>query len=198
MVVDRAADARIEPGRHLVLGGARSGKTRHAIELARSLAAARGQNVTYVATAQAFDEEMEHRIALHQAERPASWATLEAPQRLAEALAEQGTRSILVIDCITLWLSNALLRDFSDATPTAPLPSWDAERSALLQWLNDFRGDVLLVSNEVGAGIVPASPVSRRFQDEQGRINQALAARCERVTLVVAGIAMPIKGPFID
>jgi adenosylcobinamide kinase/adenosylcobinamide-phosphate guanylyltransferase len=193
MVVDRAARLPIEPARHLILGGARSGKTRYAIELAQSLASARGQNVTYVATAQAFDEEMEHRITLHKAERPAPWATLEAPQRLAEALAAQGARSILVIDCITLWLSNALLRDFNDTAPTAPLETWELERAALLQWLNEFRGDVLLVSNEVGAGIVPLAPVSRRFQDEQGRINQALAASCERVTLVVAGIPMPIK-----
>jgi adenosylcobinamide kinase/adenosylcobinamide-phosphate guanylyltransferase len=167
--------------RHLILGGARSGKTAHAIALAKSLAA------------QPLDEEMQHRISLHRAERPATWRTLEAPTRLAQALAAHDRSAILVIDCMTLWLSNALLQDFRDDAPTAALPTWDAERAGFLQWLNEMRGDVLLISNEVGSGIVPLAPLSRRFQDEQGRLNQALAAVCEQVSLVVAGIAMPIK-----
>ena len=183
--------------RHLVLGGARSGKTSHAITLAQSLAAARNAAVTYVATAQALDEEMQHRISLHRAERPATWHTLEAPANLAQALADRDPRSILVIDCMTLWLSNALLQDFRDDAPTGVLPTWDAERAALLRWLGEWRGDVLLISNEVGSGIVPIAPISRRFQDEQGRLNQALAALCERVTLVVAGLAVPIKAPAL-
>lgn len=183
--------------RRLILGGARSGKTSHAISLAQSLATARNVEVTYVATAQALDEEMQHRISLHRAERPATWRTLEAPTKLAQALAGQDPHSILVIDCMTLWLSNALLQDFRDDAPTAALPAWEAERSAFLQWLQQRRGDVLLISNEVGAGIVPLAPVARRFQDEQGRLNQALAALCEHVTLVVAGVPVAIKSPAL-
>lgn len=195
MVEDHKPAGRAACVRHLILGGARSGKTAHAIALAKSLATARSATVTYVATAQPLDEEMQHRISLHRAERPATWRTLEAPACLAQALAAQDRSAILVIDCMTLWLSNALLQDFRDDAPTAALPAWDAERAAFLQWLNEMRGDVLLISNEVGSGIVPLAPLSRRFQDEQGRLNQALAAVCEQVTLVVAGIAMPVKAP---
>jgi adenosylcobinamide kinase / adenosylcobinamide-phosphate guanylyltransferase len=182
------------PERHLILGGARSGKTNHAIALATALASVRGTGVVYVATAQALDAEMTHRIAQHRAQRPHSWATVEAPNRLAAILRSQ-SGAILLVDCLTLWLSNALLADFDEAAPTAALPRWEEERAAFLQWLTDFRGDALFVSNEVGSGIVPASPLARRFQDEQGRLNQALAALCESVTLVVAGIAVPVKGP---
>jgi adenosylcobinamide kinase/adenosylcobinamide-phosphate guanylyltransferase len=187
------ADKRAVWGRRLIIGGARSGKTSHAIALARSLSEARGTNVTYVATAQALDQEMQHRISLHRAERPAAWRTLEAPTRLAQALRDLHEPGVVVIDCMTLWLSNALLVDFREEDATAPLPTWQAERDDFLQWLQAVRGDVLLVSNEVGAGIVPLAPLARRFQDEQGRLNQMLAAACDEVTLVVAGIALPIK-----
>jgi adenosylcobinamide kinase/adenosylcobinamide-phosphate guanylyltransferase len=101
--------------------------------------------------------------------------------------------AVLLVDCLTLWLSNALLLDFNEAAPTAPARHWDAERTAFLQWLAEYRGVALLVSNEVGSGIVPASALARRFQDEQGRLNQDAAAMCDSVTLVVAGIAVPIK-----
>ncbi len=94
---------------------------------------------------------------------------------------------------MTLWLSNALLKDFREDAPTGQLPAWESECAEFLQWLQAVRSDVLLISNEVGAGIVPLSPLARRFQDEQGRLNQMLAARCDEVTLVVAGIAVPIK-----
>ncbi|HJY40666.1 MAG TPA: bifunctional adenosylcobinamide kinase/adenosylcobinamide-phosphate guanylyltransferase [Steroidobacteraceae bacterium] len=180
------------PERHLILGGARSGKTNHAITLAASLAAAQPLPVVYVATAEALDDEMRNRIARHRAERPQSWQTIEAPHDLAAALRAQPP-AILLVDCLTLWLSNALLLDFDEAQPNAPVPRWDEERSALLRWLADYRGTALLVSNEVGSGIVPASALARRFQDEQGRLNQELAASCDAVTLVVAGIAVPIK-----
>ena len=180
------------PERHLILGGARSGKTNHAITLAASLAAAQQLPVVYVATAEALDDEMRNRIARHRAERPQSWQTIEAPNDLAAALRAQPP-AILLVDCLTLWLSNALLLDFDEAQPNAPAPRWDAERSALLSWLADYRGAALFVSNEVGSGIVPASALARRFQDEQGRLNQELAALCDSVTLVVAGIAVPIK-----
>nr|WP_298720353.1 bifunctional adenosylcobinamide kinase/adenosylcobinamide-phosphate guanylyltransferase [uncultured Steroidobacter sp.] len=193
MVEDDVSGERASVGRRLIIGGARSGKTAHAIALAKSLSQARGVNVTYVATAQALDQEMQHRISLHRAERPATWRTLEAPTGLAQALRGQEASSVLVIDCMTLWLSNALLKDFREDAPTAELPAWAAERAEFLQWLQTARGEVLLISNEVGAGIVPLSPLARRFQDEQGRLNQMLAATCDEVTLVVAGIAVPIK-----
>ncbi len=194
--------AHIMPERHLILGGARSGKTNHAITLATRLADAQRAAVTYVATAQALDDEMRHRIDRHRAQRPASWRTVEAPSQLASALSERGglkpdlqpqPATILLIDCLTLWLSNALLLDFDEAAPTAPARRWDEERSAFLEWLAQYRGVALLVSNEVGSGIVPASALARRFQDEQGRLNQDVAALCDSVTLVVAGIAVAIK-----
>ncbi|MDY6947732.1 MAG: bifunctional adenosylcobinamide kinase/adenosylcobinamide-phosphate guanylyltransferase [Pseudomonadota bacterium] len=193
MVEDDKSGERASAGRQLIIGGARSGKTAHAIAVAKSLSARRGADVTYVATAQALDEEMQHRISLHRAERPADWRTLEAPAGLAQALRERREPGILVIDCMTLWLSNALLQDFREDAPTAVMPTWHSEREDFLQWLQAVRDDVLLISNEVGAGIVPLSPLARRFQDEQGRLNQLLAAVCDRVTLVVAGIALPIK-----
>ena len=180
------------PQRHLILGGARSGKTNHAITVAATLAAARNLPVVYVATAEALDDEMRNRIGRHRAERPPSWRTVEAPSDLASALRALPP-AIIVVDCLTLWLSNALLPDFDEARSNAPVPRWDAERSALLSWLAEYRGAALLVSNEVGSGIVPASPLARRFQDEQGRLNQDVAAVCDSVTLVVAGIAMAIK-----
>jgi adenosylcobinamide kinase/adenosylcobinamide-phosphate guanylyltransferase len=180
------------PERHLILGGARSGKTNHAIALAAGLAATRGLPVVYVATAQAHDDEMRHRIDQQPAERPQSWQTVEAPSALAVALGAQ-QQAILVVDCLTLWLSNALLSDFDETQPNASLRRWDDERTALLSWLAEYRGTALLVSNEVGSGIVPASALARRFQDEQGRLNQQVAALCDSVTLVVAGIAMAIK-----
>jgi len=193
MVEDDVSSERASATRRLIIGGARSGKTAHALALAKSLSEARGANVIYVATAQALDREMQHRISLHRAERPATWRTLEAPTGLAQALRAQETSSVLVVDCMTLWLSNALLKDFREEAPTAELPAWESERAEFLQWLQAVRSDVLLISNEVGAGIVPLAPVARRFQDEQGRLNQMVAARCDEVTLVVAGIAVPIK-----
>lgn len=193
MLEDRKSNERVRE-RRLILGGARSGKTAHAIALAKSLSTQKNFDVTYVATAQPLDDEMRHRICLHRAERPATWHTLEAPGALAQAVAALPADHIVVIDCMTLWLSNALLQDFREDAPTAALPIWEHERTQFLQWLNATRNEVLLISNEVGAGIVPLSPVSRRFQDEQGRLNQALAAMCDQVTLVVAGIAVPIKG----
>jgi adenosylcobinamide kinase/adenosylcobinamide-phosphate guanylyltransferase len=180
------------PERHLILGGARSGKTNHAITLGTRLADERRASVVYVATAQALDDEMRHRIDLHRAQRPAAWTTVEASSQLASALSTQPS-AILLVDCLTLWLSNALLVDFNEAAPTAPARRWDEERSAFLQWLAQYRGVVLLVSNEVGSGIVPASALARRFQDEQGRLNQQVAALCDSVTLVVAGIAVAVK-----
>ncbi len=181
------------PERHLILGGARSGKTRHALQLAEALANRRCASVLYVATAHAGDAEMAARIARHRAERPLSWRTLEVPSRLADALLSLPPETVAIVDCLTLWLSNAMLYDFNEHSPHVDMPVWNKERDDLLQALTRCAASLILVSNEVGSGIVPMSALARRFQDEQGWLNQAVAAACERVSLVVAGIAMPLK-----
>lgn len=167
----------------LILGGARSGKS----ALAERLAAAGGLPVVYVATAQPGDAEMAARIEHHRAQRPPHWGCVEEPLALAATLRAQAAPGrCLLVDCLTLWLSN-LLGD--------PDPGRLAhERDALLAVLPQLPGDLLLVSNEVGQGVVPLGELSRRFVDEAGRLHQALAARCERVVLVVAGLPMLLKG----
>jgi adenosylcobinamide kinase/adenosylcobinamide-phosphate guanylyltransferase len=167
------------PERHLILGGARSGKTNHAITLAAGRAAASGERVVYVATAQALDDEMRHRIDRHRAQRPMSWQTVEAPDQLATALRVQAP-AILLIDCLTLWLSNALLLDFDEAAATAPVRRWDAERTAFLQWLAEYRGVALLVSNEVGSGLRTGTAVSGRARTAESRRGRALRRRDAR------------------
>jgi adenosylcobinamide kinase/adenosylcobinamide-phosphate guanylyltransferase len=162
--------------------------------MAKSLAHARESEVIYVATAEAHDVEMRERIARHRAERPTNWRTLEAPRDLAGALATEKA-SVVVVDCLTLWLSNALLRDFSEDQPTAPLSTWARERDTFISWLSTCPHTVILVSNEVGGGIVPTSALARRFQSEQGWLNQDVASVCEQVTLVVAGLPMTLKAP---
>jgi adenosylcobinamide kinase/adenosylcobinamide-phosphate guanylyltransferase len=183
------------PERHLVLGGARSGKTRHALQLAESLADQQSATLIYVATAHAGDAEMAERIAQHRAERSAAWSTLEAPDHLASAVMSLQPGTVAVIDCLTLWLSNAMLRDFNEQAPRSELQTWKAERNDMLGCLRRCSANIIMVSNEVGSGIVPMSALSRRFQDEQGWLNQRIAAVSDRVTLVVAGIAMTIKAP---
>jgi adenosylcobinamide kinase/adenosylcobinamide-phosphate guanylyltransferase len=179
--------------RHLVLGAARSGKTRIAMNHAAAHASQLGVPVTYVATAEARDDEMQQRIARHRAERPDSWRTQEAPLQLAAALAAIDCTSVIVVDCLTLWLTNALLADFDAANPRGPLPTWAREREAFFAFLDACRGTIVLVSNEVGGGIVPESALARRFQDEQGWLNQRAAQLCDRVTLAVAGLELAVK-----
>jgi adenosylcobinamide kinase/adenosylcobinamide-phosphate guanylyltransferase len=177
---------------HLILGGARSGKSRHAEELARDS----GLAVTIIVTAEALDAEMRARIRRHQRDRPAQWRTVEAPLALAEALRRRaaGGRCI-VVDCLTLWLGNLLAG--SDALPLPldadALPRLQAERAALLDTLPRLPGEILLVANEVGLGLVPQTPLGRLFRDEAGRLNQALAAVCERVSFVAAGLPLRLK-----
>lgn len=163
----------------LVLGGARSGKSR----FAEGLLARHAPPWLYVATAEAGDAEMVTRIAAHKARRGADWITLEAPRDLAGVLAEQGDRPVLV-DCLTLWLSNLMLAD----------AAIDAEVARLEQVLERARAPVVLVANEVGSGIVPDNALARRFRDLQGQLNQRLAARADRVVLVVAGLPLFVKG----
>jgi adenosylcobinamide kinase/adenosylcobinamide-phosphate guanylyltransferase len=162
----------------LILGGARSGKSR----LAEQRAVASGLAVTYVATAEAGDAEMAQRIAHHRASRPAAWRTLEEPLQLAAALTRAAApERCLLVDCLTLWLSNALLGQ------------QEGEIDKLLAALPHLPGRIILVSNEVGWGIVPGNALARRFCDEQGRLNQRAAALADTVTLVVAGLPWVLK-----
>ena len=157
-----------------VLGGARSGKSRYA----EALIQAQPPPWRYVATAQAFDGEMRARIAEHRARRPPGWVTVEAPLDLAEAL---GGNNPVLIDCLTLWTSNLLLAERT--------PDWPTLRAAL-----DGRTETtVLVSNEVGLGIVPDNALARRFRDVAGVLHQHVAARADRVVLMVAGIATVVK-----
>ncbi|NTV10980.1 MAG: bifunctional adenosylcobinamide kinase/adenosylcobinamide-phosphate guanylyltransferase [Zoogloea sp.] len=177
----------------LILGGARSGKSRHAEQLALQS----GLPVTVIATAEALDEEMAVRIARHQAERPAGWATVEAPLGLAAALAGHAAPGrCLIVDCLTLWLSNLLAgaENLPEAAGADALPVFMRERAALLDLLPALPGRVLLVANEVGLGLVPETPLGRLFRDEAGRLNQAVAAACERVVFVAAGLPLVLKG----
>jgi adenosylcobinamide kinase/adenosylcobinamide-phosphate guanylyltransferase len=165
----------------LVLGGARSGKSRHAQARAEAL----DGELVFVATGQAYDEEMADRIARHQADRGPRWRTVEAPIELAraiEALACPGT--VLMVDCLTLWASNLI---FADRDP-------ETETARLVAAICAARGPVILVSNEVGLGIVPDNALARRFRDVAGRINQVVAACADEVVFIAAGLPLTLKG----
>jgi adenosylcobinamide kinase/adenosylcobinamide-phosphate guanylyltransferase len=163
----------------LVLGGARSGKSRYA----EGLIGALPPPWIYIATAEASDEEMALRIKAHRARRGADWRTVEAPRDLAAALAGRGTTPVLV-DCLTLWLSNLLLAE----------ADIDKEIERLEKSLTEIAAPVVLVANEVGSGIVPDLPLGRKFRDLQGILNQRMALRADRVVLLVAGLPLPLKG----
>jgi len=167
----------------LILGGARSGKSR----FAERLAAESGLSVAYIATSQALDGEMTERIAHHRERRPAHWALVEEPLQLARVLREQAAAErCLLVDCLTLWLTNLLMLD--DAARLAE------ERDALLECLDGLPGRILLVSNETGLGVVPLGELTRRYVDEAGWLHQAVAQRTQRVTFMVAGLPMTLKG----
>ena len=169
------------PAITLVLGGARSGKSRYAERLVE--AAAPGG--TYCATAEPGDVEMAQRIALHRARRGAFWQTVEAPLNLADAILRAAApERPLVVDCLTLWLSNLMLAGRSP----------DAETASLRAALRDAAGAVVLVANEVGLGLVPETPLGRRFRDEAGRLNQEMAALAHRVVFLAAGLPLVLKG----
>lgn len=168
------------PALELILGGARSGKSRLAEE--RALGSERA--LFYIATATAGDHEMTNRIEQHRARRDGRWTTVEEPLLLAATLRRLARDDrCLLVDCLTLWLSNCLQAD-----------CWSSERNALLAAVAELPGRVLLVSNEVGSGIVPLGELSRRFADESGWLHQQLAQRAQRVTLVVAGLPLELKG----
>jgi adenosylcobinamide kinase/adenosylcobinamide-phosphate guanylyltransferase len=164
----------------LVLGGARSGKSRYA----ESLITAEPPPFLYVATAEAGDAEMANRIAIHRARRDERWRTVEASHDLAGALRAAPTGSAVLVDCLTLWLSNRMLAE----------ADIDREIDALEAALAKHAGALVLVANEVGSGIVPDNTLARRFQDLQGTLNQRIAARASRVILMVAGLPLFVKG----
>lgn len=180
--------------RELVIGGARSGKS----VLAERRATESGLRVVYVATAEVRDAEMARRIEHHRERRPADWGLIEAPLQLAAALERHAAAdTCLVVDCLTLWLSNLLFAGAAarqaEAGEAIDCPLFAGETGALIETLPRLPGRILLVSNEVGWGIVPMHPVSRCFADEQGRLNQRVASVCERVTLVAAGLPLALK-----
>jgi adenosylcobinamide kinase / adenosylcobinamide-phosphate guanylyltransferase len=165
----------------LILGGARSGKSRHAQTLAEQTALP----VSVIATAQARDAEMAARIARHRAERPADWRTFEQPLALTATLARTATAGqCVLVDCLTLWLLNLL--EAGDAV-------FAQERAALLATLPTLSGEVILVANEVGLGVIPLGELSRRFVDEAGWLNQDIARLADQVTFIAAGLPLPLK-----
>jgi len=164
----------------LLLGGARSGKSRLAQARAETLAG----ELVYLATGQALDTEMTERIARHRADRGPRWRTVESPLDLPGSIArERAANRVLLVDCLTLWLSNLMLGEHDIAAATA----------RLLDSISERAGTVLLVSNEVGLGIVPDNALARRFRDEAGRLNQAVAQAADEVLLVAAGLAIRMK-----
>ncbi|MGI2259250.1 bifunctional adenosylcobinamide kinase/adenosylcobinamide-phosphate guanylyltransferase [Shewanella sp. GXUN23E] len=185
---------------HLILGGARSGKSRFAEHCAAQFAA-KGYECHYLATAQALDEEMRLRIDRHRQDRLGSglqWQTHEVGTQLRAALdrlAAPGT--LLLVDCLTLWLTGLLCRDtqaYHEQTESQMQSGSQRETEQLVELLTGLPGEILLVSNEVGSGIVPLGSLSRQFVDDAGRLNQSLAAIADRVTLVVAGLPLALKG----
>jgi len=175
-------------GAELILGGARSGKS----SLAESLAIKSNLDVIYVATATAGDDEMVARIARHKTQRPQHWLLVEEPLDLAGVIRQYSRpNGCLLIDCLTLWLTNCLF------SPEATAASWQRQKQDFLQALSEAQGRIIMVSNEVGQGIVPMGEVSRRFVDESGWLHQAIAKKVERVIFVTAGIPLVLKGPAL-
>lgn len=168
------------PKRTLVLGGAASGKSDYSEQLVRSC----GLDKSYIATAQAFDDEMRRKITKHQEDRGTDWLTTEAPVDLPEQLVKQPEGNVTLVDCLTLWLSNLMLSE-------ADIPEIT---KALLTSIDSNPDPIVFVSNEVGLGIVPDTPLGRRFREHQGKLNRLIAAKSDLVVLVTAGIPQVLKG----
>ena len=167
----------------LILGGARSGKSR----LAEKLASDTGLQVIYIATSQPLDGEMNQRVASHRQRRPDHWGLVEEPVELARVLKKSARPdSCLLVDCLTLWLTNLLMLENPQRLAQ--------EREALLDCLAGLPGEIIFVSNETGLGVVPLGELTRRYVDEAGWLHQALAERCQRVVFTVAGLPMTLKG----
>lgn len=172
--------------KELILGGARAGKSAQAEQRARES----GLAVTYIATALPGDEEMAARIQAHRTRRPASWGLVEEPLALAGALARHAAPDrCLIVDCLTLWLSNLLHAEDPQV--------FVRERQALMEALPALPGHIILIGNEVGMGVVPMGALTRRFCDEAGRLHQELARLCDRVTLMVAGLPWVLKAEAV-
>jgi adenosylcobinamide kinase/adenosylcobinamide-phosphate guanylyltransferase len=168
--------------KQLILGGARSGKSRYAEQLAEHS----GKEAYYLATATAGDQEMSARIQRHQQQRPSSWQLIEEELFLAEALSKHdSTDRCILVDCLTLWVSNLLCHENSEL--------FAQQKNALLEILPSLACDLIFVSNEVGMGIIPMGELNRRFVDESGWLHQALATLCDKVTFVAAGLPLSLK-----
>ncbi len=171
---------------HLILGGARSGKS----AFAEKIALESGLNVVYLATAQVYDDEFKARVAHHKNRRPSHWQLVESPHYLAKTLTELAQpNTCVIVDCLTLWLAQWICEDCNPPNDS----SWEKEREALLALLPALSSTIILVSNEVGMGIVPLGAINRQFQDEQGRLNQIVASIATRVTFVAAGLPLTLK-----
>ena len=169
----------------LILGGVRSGKSRLAMRLATAMP--QGSRGAFLATAQALDRDMEARIARHRAERPRAWATIEEPYDVVAACESLAGRvDVVVLDCVTLWVSNLLLRGDDEKSILAAA-------DALSGFLAERRFSLIIVSNEVGAGVHPPTDVGLQFQDALGSVNQRIAAAADRVSYMVAGLPMSVK-----
>jgi adenosylcobinamide kinase/adenosylcobinamide-phosphate guanylyltransferase len=177
-----------------VIGGARSGKSAYATELARNSPG----TIYYVATAEPSDDEMRERIMQHQIERPAEWRTLEEPIDIAERIASDvEPDSTVIVDCLTVWLGN-VFHHGRDESPARLREQASAIVERLCTAASDLQLRMIVVSNEVGTGLVPSDPVSRLYRDVLGGVNQAVADRADEVVLLVAGIPMHIKTPAAE
>lgn len=166
----------------LILGGARSGKSHYAQQLAEQT----GKQVVYIATATAGDNEMQLRIEQHQRQRPESWRIVEEPLKLCEAIMQNAdNKYCILVDCLTLWLSN----NMADKT----ISELEQQVNDLVETVKDINTDLIMVSNEVGQGIVPMGELSRQFVDETGRMHQKLAQVCESVVFTIAGLPQILK-----
>jgi adenosylcobinamide kinase/adenosylcobinamide-phosphate guanylyltransferase len=175
-----------------ILGGARSGKSTHALHLAQAY----GQPVTFIATATAGDDDMRQRIQRHQAERPADWQTIEAPWDLAQCFQQEPIRHpVVILDCLTMLISNLLMRlpDPEKATIDDFQAVIDAEINSLETAIRHNHADWFIISNEVGLGVVPAFKLGRLYRDGLGRANQHIASIADHVLLMVAGLPMQVK-----
>jgi len=166
----------------LVLGGARSGKSHYAQQLAEQT----GKQIVYIATATAGDNEMKLRIEQHQRQRPASWTIVEEPLKLADVIKKYVDNGhCILVDCLTLWLSNCMATEKAGAI--------EQQLDNLVETVNSINTDLIMVSNEVGQGIVPMGELSRQFVDESGRMHQKLAQVCEHVVFIIAGLPQILK-----
>ena len=165
----------------LIAGGARSGKSRYALSTANNKCG----NKIFVATATADDAEMAARIAKHKAERGPGWKTIECTKKLSQIVGQYGRGDILLVDCLTLWLSNWLCSD--------QIGQWEVEKSEFLHALKNSEADILLVTNEVGMGVVPTGRLSRDFVDQSGWMHQEIASLADKVTLVMFGLKVSLK-----